>query len=103
MKTGSLVQKEIDEQWCASIFRFARRQVEASSKKTSDNYRKKLDEQSERQDKPLGGRDERSFKMLDIIELPGWVQEVLSMGPKHPIKDKFNETHFLPDIDILLS
>ena len=25
------------------------------------------------------------------------------MGPKHPIRDKFNETHFLADIDILLS
>ena len=31
---------------------------------------------------------------LDNIELPGWVYEVLSMGPKHPIRDKFNETHF---------
>ena len=25
------------------------------------------------------------------------------MGPKHPIRDKFNETHFLADIDIFLS
>ena len=25
------------------------------------------------------------------------------MGPKHPIRDKFNETQFLADIDICLS
>ena len=41
--------------------------------------------------------------MLDNIELPGWVHEVLSMGPRHPIRDKFNETHLLADIDIFLS
>ena len=41
--------------------------------------------------------------MLDNIELPVWVHEVLSMGPKHTIRDKFNETHFLADIDIFLS
>ena len=28
---------------------------------------------------------------------------MLSMGPKHPIRDKFNETHFFADIDIFLS
>ena len=42
MKARSLVQKEIDEQWWASIFRFVRRQVEASLKTTSENHRKKL-------------------------------------------------------------
>ena len=41
--------------------------------------------------------------MLDNIELPGWVYEKLSMGPKHPIRDKFDETHFLADIDNFLS
>ena len=35
--------------------------------------------------------------------LPGSVHEVLSMGPKHPIREKFNETPFLADIDIFLS
>ena len=41
--------------------------------------------------------------MLDNIELPEWVYEVLSMGPKRPIRNKFNETYFLADIDIFLS
>ena len=41
--------------------------------------------------------------MLDNIELPYWVHEVLSMGPKHPIRYKFNDTHFLVDIDVFLS
>ena len=76
---------------------------EASLKTTSENHRKKLGKLSERQDKPLGGRNERSVKVLDNIVQPGWVYEVLSLDPKHPIRDKFNETHFLADIDIFLS
>ena len=35
--------------------------------------------------------------------LPLWVWEVLSFGPKHPERDKFNEIHFLADIDSFLS
>ena len=50
MKARSLVQKETDEQWWASIFRFVRRQVEASFKTTSENHRKRLEKLSERQD-----------------------------------------------------
>ena len=41
MKARSLVQKQINEQRWASIFRFVRRQVEASLNTTSENRRKK--------------------------------------------------------------
>ena len=51
----------------------------------------------------LRGRNEQSVVVLDNIELLGWVHEVLSMGPKDPIIDKFNETDFLADIIIFLS
>ena len=71
LNARSLVQKQIDEQWWASIFHFMRRQVEASFKTTSEKHRNKLEKLSERQDKPLGGRNERSVKVLDNIELPG--------------------------------
>ena len=27
----------------------------------------------------------------------------MALGPKHPVRDKLNETHFLADIDIFLS
>ena len=103
MKARSLVQKEIDEQGWVSFFRFVRRQSEASLKTTSENHRKKFEKLSERQDKPLGGRNEQSVKVSDTIELPEWVHEVLSMGSKHPIRDKVNETLLLDDVDIFLS
>ena len=58
---------------------------------------------SERQDRPLGKQGEGSVRALDDVELPNWVQQVLALGPKHPLRDKFYETHFLADIDIFLS
>ena len=76
-----------------------RRQGEASLKKKSENHKKKLEKLFERQDKPLEGRNEQSVKVLDSIEAPGLVHQMLSRGPKHPIRDNFNETHFLADID----
>ena len=42
-------------------------------------------------------------KTFDDVEIPEWVRQVLALGPKHPVKDKFNETPFLADTDIFLS
>ena len=46
--------------------------------------------------------DEKAVRILDEVILPFWVREVLSFGPKHPVRDKFNEIHFLADIDSFL-
>ena len=58
---------------------------------------------SEKQDRPLKNLDERAVRILDRVILPLWVREVLSVGPKHPVRDKLNEIHFLADIDSFLS
>ena len=47
--------------------------------------------------------DERAVRILDEVILPLWVREVLNFGPKHPVRDKFKEIHFLADIDGFLS
>ena len=46
--------------------------------------------------------DEKSVRVLNAVILPLWVREVLSFGPKHPVRDKFNEIHFLADNDSFL-
>ena len=47
--------------------------------------------------------NERSARNLDAVNLPLWLREVLCFGPKHLVRDKFNEIHFLADIDSFLS
>ena len=58
---------------------------------------------SDGQDRPLGKQGEVSVRALDDVDLPNLVQQALALGPKHPVRVKFNETHFLADIDIFLS
>ena len=41
--------------------------------------------------------------VLDNISVPQVVEKVLRYGPRHPVQTKFNEQHFLANIDILLS
>ena len=65
-----------------------------------ETHQKKLMKLSERQDRPLGKQGEGSVKALEDVELPIWVQQMLALVPKHPVRDKCNETHFLADIDI---
>ena len=79
-----------------------RSQIDARSKTTSEN-RKKTKKNCPRDKKSLGVRDEPSVKVRDNIELPGWVHQIMPMGLKQSIRDKFNETHFLAHIDIFLS
>ena len=59
----------------------------------------KLEKLSHRQDKPLRETNKIAVKTLDGIELPVFVNEMLSYGPKHPVRDKFNEIHLLADVD----
>ena len=74
-RARSLVQKETDEQWWASIFHFVGRQVEASLKTTSEHHRKKLEKLSERHDKPLGGEMSNQLRCLITLNcLDGYMK-----------------------------
>ena len=53
---------------------------------------------SDRQVRPPRKMHRKSAKELDDIKLQGWVDELLSVGPKHRERDKFNDVHFLADI-----
>ena len=46
--------------------------------------------------------EERSVKILDEVVLPLWKLEVLSFGPKHLVRDKLKENHFLADFHSFL-
>ena len=61
----------------------------------------KLPKLSNFQGKPPRKTD-TSIKTLDDSKLPIFIEEFLSYGPKHPIKDKLNEIHFLADTDKLV-
>ena len=81
-----------------SIRKGMRNHSELSSKRLND----KLAKLSERQDRPLLNGPHNNVVTLDGVELPKFVLDFLSLGPKHPVRDKFNELHFLGDVDRLV-
>ena len=92
-----------DEKWWLSVIFYPNLQTRYSVHNLISRHKKKLGTLSERQNRPLRNLDQRSVRTLDEVILPLWVREVLSFGPKHPVRDKFNEIHFLADIDSFLS
>ena len=44
----------------------------------------------------------KTVKVVGTLDSPSYVVDILSLGMKHPINDKFNETHFLADFDTFL-
>ena len=97
------VQRGVDEKFWPSVIKYLSLRGQRQTSTVKETHHKKLMKLSERQNQPLGKHGEGSLRALDDVELPNWVQQKLALGPKHPVRDKFNETHFLADIDIFLS
>ena len=57
---------------------------------------------SERQDRPLRNGFYSNVVIMDSRELPKFVLDILWLGPKLPVRDKFKEVHFLADVDKLV-
>ena len=56
---------------------------------------------ADRHEKPLS-KIGNTKKIVDELEIPEVIKNYLALGPKHPVKDDFDELQFLVDIDALL-
>ena len=54
---------------------------------------------SERQDRQQLNGSQSDFVMVDGGELPNFVPDNQTLRPKYLVRDKFNEVHFLADVD----
>ena len=102
-KARGVVQRGVNEDLWPSVVRYLTLRGRKTNRAKEETHQKKLENLAERQDRPLGWKSERSVTSIDDIELPHWIQQLLSLGQKHPVRENFNETHFLADIDIFLS
>ena len=79
-----------------------RREMRNQSAIVQNRLNGKLDKLSERQDRSLRNGSHSNVVIMDGSELPKFLFDILSFGPKHPVRDKFNELHFLADVDKLV-
>ena len=63
---------------------------------------RKLDKLSERQERPLRNDSHSTIVIMNGGELPKFVLDILLLGPKHPMRDKSFEVHFIADVDKLV-
>ena len=85
-----------------SVVGSIRREMKNHSAMVQNRLNEKIDKLSERQDRPLRNGSHSNVVIMDGRELPKFVLDILSLGPKHPVREKFNEVHFLADVDKLV-
>ena len=78
-----------------------RREMRKHSAVVQNRLNGKLVKLSERQDIALRNGS-HSNVIMDGRERPKFVRDILSMGANHPVRAKFNEVHFLADVDKLI-
>ena len=77
-----------------------RREIRIHSALVQNSLSEKLDKLSERS---LLNGSHSNVVMMDDGELPKFVLDILSLGPKHPGRDILKEENFLADVDKLVS
>ena len=82
-----------------SVVGSIRREIRNHSVLVQNRLNGKLDKLSERQDRALRNGSQSRVVIMDGRELPKFVLDILSVGPKHSVRDKYNEVHFLADVD----
>ena len=83
----------------ASVVTSSRREITNHSAMVKNRLNGKLDKMSRRRDRPLRNSSHSNVVITDGGELPKFVLDLLSLGPKHPAREKFNEMHIPTDAE----
>ena len=91
----SKFREKVRPELMPSVVSSIRREMRNHSAMVQNRLNKKLDKLSERQERPLRNSSHSNVVIMDDSELPKFVLDILSLGPRHPVRDKFNEVTFL--------
>ena len=97
-----LLKEKCTDYFLLSVAWHSRRDTRAERLTIHDRHNKKLVGLAAEQEKPLRSVG-NTVKIFGDLKPPKYVIDLLSLGPKHPVLDQFNEMHFLADIDKVLA
>ena len=83
-KICDVVRRVTDEVLWASFINYVLRQARDNALATRLSHSMKIEKLADRHDRSQQKKKQKSGKVLDEMKLPGWVEELPSMGPKHP-------------------
>ena len=96
------LKAQVDVKFMPSIILFCRIDLTKEMKIVRERHQKKLQMLATEQERPLRNLKNTVKIVGDVQEPPKFVMDILALGPKHPVRDKFNKLHFLADVDKLL-
>ena len=102
MTGRSNFKENVKPELMPSVVSCIKREMRNHSAMVQNRLSGKLDKLSERQHRPLRNGSHRNVVIMDGRELPKFLLDILSLGPKHPVRDKFNEVHFFADVNKLV-
>ena len=102
MQLMTIAKLNLPEHIMRNVVFQARSLAQQVNEETLERRHKKLAALATRQDNPLRGIG-TTVRTIGDIALPRWATDVLALGPKHPVRTKFNELHFLADADSFLT
>ena len=99
----SKFREKVRPEWMPSVVSSISLEIGTHSTVNQNRQNGKLDKLSERPDRPLQNLSHSNVIIMDGGELPRYVLDVLLLGSKHPVGNKFNEVnHLLADVDKLV-
>ena len=84
-----------------AVIHYSRLKRRLCTKQLTMRQQKKLENLAFEQEKPLN-KVTNTIKILGDLKIPDKIKEYLALSSKHPVRDKFDEMHFLADVDGLL-
>ena len=85
-----------------SVILFIRYHRRVTNGEISARHHKKLQELATKKEKPLRNI-KNTVRLMCDINLPQYASDLLPFGPKHPIRDNFDDMNFPADMDLLQS
>ena len=98
----SKVRENVRPELMPSIVSSLRHEMRNHSAMVKNRINGKLDKLSERQNRLLRDGSHSNVVVMDGLELPKLILDILPLGPKHAVRDKFIELFFHEDVDKLV-
>ena len=98
----SILRNDLNENLIPSIILHTRQERRISREHQESIHEKKLVTLSREQDRPLLNVSSTVITLGLCTDLPNYVRETLSLGPKSAVLDKVNPKNILTELDLLL-
>ncbi len=98
-----ILRENIPKKCIPSVILHSRIERKKNRQSTQQTHKKKLQNLSEKQNRPLFNVENTVIVCEFTGHIPNYVKQTLSLGPRHPVMSKFKENDVLVELDSFLN